>query len=91
MNEKKSILEEAQAAVVDRRTRYGESTSHHARTARFWSAYMGIEFTASDVAILQALDKIARQKNDPTYRDSYVDIAGYSQCAAWNSGADKCE
>ena len=83
-----SILEEAQKAVKDRRERYGDSTVHHAITAALWTAAIQgrVQFTPADVAIFQILDKIARQRNDPTFRDSYVDIAGYADCAAKNAG-----
>lgn len=84
----KSILGEASAAVEARRERYGESTSHHALTAKLWGDYLGREVTAAEVAMLMVLDKVARQRNDPTYRDNYVDIAGYASCAADNAGVN---
>lgn len=84
-----TILEEAQKAVVSRRKVYGDSMGHHALTAQLWGAYLGRDITATEVAILMVLDKVARQRNDASYRDSYVDMCGYSACAAHNAGIEE--
>jgi hypothetical protein len=84
-----SILDEAQKAVENRREIYGHSTAHHELTANLWSAYLGRDISATEVAVMMILDKIARQRNRPNYRDNYADMAGYAACAAVNAGVDK--
>lgn len=87
-----SILESAIAVTSgDRRRDYDSATPNHERIAKLWNAYIqsrkhpADDLSALDVAHLMILLKIARAIYTPT-RDSYVDIAGYSRCAAQISG-----
>lgn len=80
-----SILEEAAAAIKVRQKQYGESSTHHYLTASFWSIYLGREVSSTEVAVMMVLDKIARQRNDPKYKDNYVDMAGYADRAGHNA------
>jgi len=80
-----SILEEATAAIKERESRYGKSDCHHKMTAALWSIYLGRELTSTEVAIMFILDKISRQRNLPTYKDNYVDMAGYADRAGHNA------
>lgn len=76
--EARSILAEAAAVVHgDRRKDYGTPLENHTRTAKLWSAYLGVDVTAEDVCMLNALQKISRQKHAPK-RDNLVDLAGYA-------------
>ena len=79
-----NILEEAQQIIYgDREQTYGKPSKNLACIARFWSAYLdnrqdsGGDLTATDVAAMMALLKIARLANSPTHRDSLVDGCGY--------------
>lgn len=83
-----TVLERAYEAVQQRGKRYGDSRSHHALTAKLWSAYLGREVTPVEVCICMALDKIARQRHDPGYADNYDDLAGYADRAGHNAGAN---
>jgi hypothetical protein len=80
-----SILEEATAAIKEREARYGKSDCHHKMTAALWSTYLGRDITSTEVAIMFILDKISRQRNLPTYKDNYVDMAGYADRAGHNA------
>tara|TARA_R100001594_G_scaffold23617_1_gene46301 strand:- start:104 stop:286 length:183 start_codon:yes stop_codon:yes gene_type:complete len=46
-----------------------------------WSAYLGIDVNAHDVAILMLLLKIARTKSGNPTEDTYIDMVGYSAIA----------
>ena len=78
---REEILE--QAKICDcghRQSDYGTPEDNFNRIGKLWSAYMDIEFTAKDVAIMMALLKVARIKAGNSI-DSAVDLAGYAACA----------
>lgn len=73
-----SILAAAHHAVHgDRRADYGSPADNHARTALLWSAYLGVTVSATDVCMLNILQKVSRQRH-ACKRDNLVDIAGYA-------------
>ena len=76
-----SITDEAQAIVNgERRQDYGDMAESFERIAGFWSAYLGKHVDSLDVAKMMILLKVSRAKHN-NHRDSYVDIAGYVECA----------
>lgn len=56
--------------------------------SEYWSEYLDKNITASDVAALMILLKVARIKNDPRKVDSWVDVAGYADLGAYWSTDD---
>ncbi|MEK9724837.1 MAG: DUF6378 domain-containing protein [Rhodospirillaceae bacterium] len=66
----------------DRADDYGDAHANFTRIARMWSAYLGREIAAHDVANMMALLKISRLANQPTHYDSAVDLAGYAALGA---------
>lgn len=72
----RTLLGEAEAIVVERGTRYGSPSDTHARTARLWSAYLGIEISAEQVAWMNILQKISRTASGEV-RDTRIDVIGY--------------
>ncbi len=48
--------------------------------ANLWGAYKSVSFTATDVAMMMALLKIARIGTGTGTEDSFVDLAGYAAC-----------
>lgn len=80
-----SILSEA-ANIVDgdRQQTYGTPLENHTRTAKLWSAYLGIEITPRNVCMMNILQKVSRDRFKPG-RDHLVDIAGYAE------NAQRCE
>lgn len=75
-----TILEEAQRLVYgDRQASYGHPADDFGRTAKLWSAILGVPITAEQVALCMCLVKISRQVNKPG-RDNMVDLAGYAAC-----------
>ncbi|MDV6975290.1 DUF6378 domain-containing protein [Mycobacterium intracellulare] len=75
-----TVLQEAERIINgQRREDYGGVTESFNLIGGMWSAYLGINVSAHDVANLMVLLKVARAKNG-FHRDSYVDIAGYAGC-----------
>ena len=88
-----NILQEAEAAVYGpRQAAYGHPSENFGRTARLWTAYLGERaphgLTASDVAMMMVLVKMARLMESPEHRDSIVDMAGYTATYARVRGLD---
>lgn len=78
---REEILEQAKICVCGhRQSDYGTPEDNFNRIGKLWSAYMDIEFTAKDVAIMMALLKVARIKAGNSI-DSAIDLAGYAACA----------
>ena len=74
------VTDEAKRLIGgDRRNQYGDDTFQ--TLAVMWSAYMGAEIKAHQVAEMLALLKIARNRHKPKL-DSYIDGIGYLALAA---------
>nr|DAP19075.1 MAG TPA: hypothetical protein [Caudoviricetes sp.] len=70
------ILEKAAQCVCGHREQeYGFQV-----IADLWRSYKGVDFTATDVAMMMALLKIARIRGGNATEDSFVDLAGYAAC-----------
>lgn len=79
---RKELLEEA-AKITNgaRQEHYGTPENNFSRIAELWNDYTGTaQFSASDVAAMMILLKVARIASDPKHLDSWVDIAGYASC-----------
>ena len=67
--------------IIDQRGEtYGDPKPNMERTAALWSAYLGHQITAHDVAMLMVLVKVSRAKVS-VHDDNYLDIAGYAEIA----------
>lgn len=72
-----TILQEAQRLVHgDRGEAYGHPLDDFSRTAKIWSAILGVEVTPEQVGLCMVGVKISRECNQPK-RDNRVDGAGY--------------
>lgn len=79
------VLSEAHDVLHgDRQRDYGSPSENLARIAEMWSAYLDCEVTARDVAMLNILQKVSRDRATQK-RDNLVDIAGYA------AAAEECE
>lgn len=75
------ILHNAETCVCGKREQdYGSPENNFQVIANLWSAYKGVSFTATDVAMMMALLKIARIGTGTGTEDSFVDLAGYAAC-----------
>ena len=78
---RQEILEAAVKCVCGEREQdYGSPEDNFNRIATYWSAHLGMEITAEDVAVMMALLKIARIGTGTATDDSWVDLAGYAAC-----------
>jgi hypothetical protein len=84
---RETIFDEAKRIVYsDRAKSYGNPEDNFAAIASFWNEYLSHRSTnhsklsASDVALMLILFKVARATTGVYKRDTAVDIAGYSDC-----------
>ena len=78
---RESILNRAIECVCGKREQdYGSPEDNFNRIATYWSAHLGMEITAEDVAVMMALLKIAHIGTGTATDDSWVDLAGYAAC-----------
>ena len=79
MEIRESILHEAHTLVHGVRGEdYGHPYHDFSRTAKIWSAILGVDVTPEQVALCMIGVKISRECNKPK-RDNRVDIAGYAE------------
>ena len=75
------ILSTAKSYITrDRQADHGDAEDNFSRIAGYWSLHTGITLTATDVAVMMALLKVARIKQNPQHVDNWVDGAGYFAC-----------
>jgi hypothetical protein len=84
---REEILDTAKKYVTQNRNKeYGEPEDNFKTIASFWTTYLAqrhnieIKIDAVDVAVMQALLKIARLAENPTKDDNWIDGAGYMAC-----------
>lgn len=83
MSEHKSILVESEKLVHgDRNDSYGHPLDDFKRTAKMWSAILGIEIDPEQVGLCMIAVKLSRECHKPK-RDNLVDIAGYAETVEW--------
>lgn len=70
----------AKIVTQDRNASYGGPERSFETIAQLWAIHLGYKVTASDVAIMMALLKIARLSANPAHADSWIDLAGYAAC-----------
>jgi hypothetical protein len=79
---RKALLVEAEELVNGPRSqKYGQPVDNFRRIANLWTAYLDGKtgpLTVADAALMQALIKVARLRETPGHRDSWVDLAGYA-------------
>jgi hypothetical protein len=72
------ILTTAESLINGQRAQdYGDAAENFQRIADLWKPVLGINVTATDVALCLAQLKVARLITSPTHEDSWVDAAGY--------------
>ena len=82
MTREELLKKAAETVCGSREQAHGNPHGTFERIAKAWSAYLNVEMTAADVAVMMILFKTARLKGNPKHEDSWVDIAGYAACGA---------
>ena len=62
---------------TDRQAQYGAPEDNLGRIGALWSAYLGKDLGAHDVAVMMALVKVGRIASGVTVPDNYVDAVAY--------------
>lgn len=85
--EYETALEEATRLVYgDRQGSYGHPKHDYDRTSALWSSVLrgklidGENITPQEAILMMICVKVSRLVNDPSKRDSWVDVAGYAEC-----------
>ena len=86
MNRQKLLETAAKIVKGDRQKNYGTPEDNFGRIADLWGTFLNKNITASDVAAMMILMKVARIMHDPSHMDSWVDIAGYAACGGEING-----
>lgn len=76
------LAKEAGEIVQQRATEYGPPEKNLNHVAELWSAYLDVEITGWDYAMMMVLAKMARGKDGRVDEDTAKDIAGYAD-AGW--------
>ena len=76
------ILDTAKAYItVDRAATHGDAERNFSLIATYWSAHLDCAVTATDVALMMCLFKVARIKSNQGNLDSFHDLCGYGAIA----------
>ena len=82
VTDREYCLEMAKQIVCnDRDKQYGKPENSFPVIAKLWSAYLGVDISPMDTAMLLGLLKVARIKTGKFKEDNYIDLAGYTACA----------
>lgn len=76
------ILEDAIETVYDRPEAHGKPEDSFDRIGAMWEAYLDTKVSATDVANMMVLLKVARNAEGHYHEDNYTDIAGYAENGA---------
>ena len=81
MNRAKILDTAKEFIMVDRAATHGSAEDNFGLIAAYWSAHLGRNIKAHDVAVMMTLLKLARAKANPKHVDNAIDAAGYSALA----------
>jgi hypothetical protein len=68
----------ARAVTIERQATHGDAELGFGLIAAYWSAHLDHPMSATDVAVMLGLLKLARAKANPAHLDNWVDVAGYA-------------
>jgi HAMP domain-containing protein len=84
------ILRTAEDYVtVDRAAEHGDMEDNFTTIASYWSIHLGTDVTATDVAAMMALLKIARVRGNEQNLDNWIDGCGYMACGGELADVDE--
>lgn len=89
MNRAETLDLAKQYVTQDRAADHGDVEDTFGRTARYWTLYKGVPFDATEVAMMMALLKVARQQSNREHPDNYVDGCGYLAIAGELAAGDR--
>ena len=75
------VLDTAKGYVTkDRAADHGNMENNFSTIGKYWSVHLGVDVSATDVAVMMTLLKAARIKSNPSHPDNWVDACGYMAC-----------
>ena len=75
------VLDTAKEYVTkDRAADHGNMEDSFSTIGKYWSVHLGVDVSATDVAVMMTLLKAARIKSNPSHPDNWVDACGYMAC-----------
>ena len=75
------VLDTAKEYVTkDRAADHGNMEDNFSTIGKYWSVHLGVDVSATDVAVMMNLLKAARIKSNPKHPDNWVDACGYMAC-----------
>ena len=75
------VLDTAKEYVTkDRAADHGNMENNFSTIGKYWSVHLGVDVSATDVAVMMNLLKVARIKSNPSHPDNWVDACGYMAC-----------
>lgn len=75
------ILDTAKEYVTkDRAATHGDAEKNFGLIATYWSAHLDAIVTATDVAVMMTLFKLARAKGNISNPENWIDGCGYMAC-----------
>ena len=90
MSLREDVLDEAkQIITVDRNATHGAAENTFEKISELWSPYLGWPVSPTQVAVMMALLKIARQSGNSRHQDNYIDGVGYLALAAELAATDR--
>lgn len=72
----------ADLVIGAREDQHGNKTENFTNIAKLIGAYLDIEISAVDVAMIMVLVKMARTKTGDFNIDDFIDMVGYAACGA---------
>jgi len=83
------ILDTAKSYVTkDRAADHGDMDNNFSRIADYWTVQLDYPISATNVAVMMTLLKVARIHSNPKHPDNWVDGAGYMACGGELAGSD---
>lgn len=77
--QKNDILDTAKTIINgERQGTYGKAESSFSVIGALWTAYLGMGISATDVANMMILMKVARNASGVYKEDNWIDICGYA-------------
>lgn len=80
MQRDKILKTAADYVTVDRAATHGDAERNFGLIAAYWSAHLDVAVSATDVAVMMTLLKLARIGNNPAHADNWIDGCGYLAC-----------